>query len=315
MAAWLVFGQTACYPFVNWDDPLCVSENPNVQGGLTLKSIGWAFGERYAGVWVPLTWISHMLDWQLYGNRSGGHHLTNLLLFAATVVLLFLVVLRMTDRFWPSALVAALFAIHPLRAESVAWVTERKDVLSGLFYVLTLAAYVWYVRRPGSLLRYLAVIVAFAMGLMAKPSLVALPFLLLLLDYWPLGRMRWAASQGRAEQTRGRRRQAFQPADSIGGTSRSRPTRMSALPAIPLLRLVLEKLPLLGLSAVSSVVTMWAQGSALDINEHFSLGWRIGNACVSYIVYLGRFFYPANLGRSTRAWRRTFRPRRQFSLV
>ena len=138
---------------------------------------------------MPVTWISHMLDCQLYGLNAGGHHLTNVLLHAATAVLLFLVLRRMTGRLWPSALVAAVFAIHPLRVESVAWVTERKDVLSGLFFVLTLGAYVGYVRRRFSFVRYLTVMVLFALGLMAKPMLVTLPFVLLLLDYWPLGRL------------------------------------------------------------------------------------------------------------------------------
>jgi tetratricopeptide (TPR) repeat protein len=268
LAVGLAFGQAAVYPFVNWDDPLCVSENPNVQKGLTLESLGWAFGDRYAGSWVPLTWISHILDWQLYRDRGGGHHLTNLLLHAATAVLLFLVLKRMTGRLWPSALVAAVFAVHPLRVESVAWVTERKDVLSGFFYVLTLAAYAGYVRRPGSIFRYLAVIVGFAMGLMAKPSLVALPFLLLLLDYWPLGRIK------------------------AGRFSARWRTAGFEIPA----RVVLEKLPLLALSAASSVVTMWAQGAALGVNEQYDVSWRIGNAFVSYVVYLGRFFCPVNLG-------------------
>ena len=189
LAVGLAFSQATGYPFVNWDDPLCVSENPRVQKGLTLQTLGWAFADRYAGSWGPLTWISHILDWRVYGDNAGGHHLTNLLLHAATTVLLFLALQRMTGRLWPSALVAAVFAIHPLRVESVAWVTERKDVLSGFFYVLTLAAYLSYVRRPGSLARYLAVAASFAMGLMSKPSLVTLPFLLLLLDYWPLGRI------------------------------------------------------------------------------------------------------------------------------
>ena len=140
-------------------------------------------------MWGPLTWLSHMLDCQLYGLHPWGHHLTNVLLHAATTILLFLVLWRMTGDLWPSAFVAALFAVHPLHVESVAWVAERKGLLSGLFFVLTLGAYVGYVRHRFSLLRYLAVVVLFALGLMAKPMLVTLPFVLLLLDYWPLGRM------------------------------------------------------------------------------------------------------------------------------
>jgi tetratricopeptide (TPR) repeat protein len=279
LAVGLVFGQTAVYPFVNWDDPLCVYANPNIQKGLTLASLGWAFGDRYAGSWVPLTWISHILDWEVYGGRAGGHHLTNLVLHAATVVLLFLTLVRMTRRLWPSALVAALFAVHPLRVESVAWATERKDVLSGFFYVLTLAAYVSYTRRASSWPRYLTVIVAFAMGLMAKPSLVALPFLLLLLDYWPLGRLGGTKP-----------RSSIAPLGATTGRG-FLPTGRGFVPA----RVLIEKLPLLALSAASSIVTMWAQGSALAINENYDVSWRIGNAFVSYLFYLGGFFCPVNL--------------------
>ena len=299
VAVGLVFGQDAVYPFVNWDDPACVYENPHVQKGLTLETLGWAFGDRCAGSWVPLTWISHVLDWQIYGDRGGGHHLTNLLLHAATTVLLFLVLRRMTGRIWPSALVAAVFAIHPLRVESVAWVTERKDVLSGLFYVLTLAAYAGYVRRPGSLPRYLLVLASFAMGLMSKPSLVAMPFLLLLLDYWPLGRFSGQAGTGEStgpgvqSRARGDHREATAPDRENRGSPRERLPR-ALLPTW--LWLVVEKLPLLGLSAASSIVTVWAQGTALGINVHYPVLWRIGNAFVSYLFYLGSFFFPANLG-------------------
>ena len=190
LAVAAVFGQTLNYGFINLDDDACLTQNPYVMDGLSLKSVGWAFTNYRVGNWDPLTWISHIADWQVYGNRAWGHHLTNLLLHAATTILLFLLLRQMTGRFWPSALVAALFAIHPLRVESVAWVTERKDVLSGLFFVLTLAAYVSYVRHGQfSILRYLAVIVLFALGLLSKPMLVTLPCVLLLLDYWPLRRI------------------------------------------------------------------------------------------------------------------------------
>ena len=173
-----------------------VYENPQVSRGLTAQGIAWAFTHSHGANWHPLTWLSHMLDCQLYGLSAGGHHLTNVLLHAATAVLLFLVLRRMTGGFWPSALVAALFAVHPLRVESVAWVAERKDVLSGLFFVLTLGRMSGYVRSPFSLGRYLLLVVVFALGLMAKPMLVTLPLVLLLLDYWPLGRMTSAASGG-----------------------------------------------------------------------------------------------------------------------
>jgi tetratricopeptide (TPR) repeat protein len=182
-----VFGQTAGFEFVNYDDNIYVYENPGVAPGLTLKGIVWAFS-CHACNWHPLTWLSHMLDCQLYGLHPGGHHFTNVLLHTSTVIALFLVLRQMTGALWRSAFVAALFAIHPLRVESVAWVAERKDVLSGLFFMLTIGAYVRYARRPWSAVRYGLVVLLFAMGLMCKPMLVTLPVVLLLLDYWPLQR-------------------------------------------------------------------------------------------------------------------------------
>ena len=189
LAVALVFGQTVGHEFVNFDDDPYVYENPVVQKGLTLEGFRWALTYGEIGHWHPLTWLSHMLDCQLYGLQAGGHHLTNVLLHAATAILLFLVLWRMTGFLWRSAFVAAVFAIHPLRAESVAWVAERKDVLSGLFFMLTLGAYVRYVRRPASMVRYGTVVLFFALGLLSKNMLVTLPFVLLLLDYWPLNRV------------------------------------------------------------------------------------------------------------------------------
>ncbi len=176
----------------------------------------------------------------------------------------------MTGALGPSAFVAALFAVHPLQVESVAWVTERKDVLSGLFFALTLAAYLGYVRHPFSVTRYLAVVALFALGLMAKAMLVTLPFVLLLLDFWPLGRVASVSGAG------------------VSGDERSQGLSSS-------LRLILEKVPLLALSAACCVATLWVQGESLSPNEHVSLPWRIGNAAISYVVYLGQFFYPVGL--------------------
>ena len=196
---WLVFGQTLGFGFVNYDDNVYVYENPVVQKGLTLRGIVWAFTHVYAFNWHPLTWISHMLDCRLYGLHAGGHHLTNVLLHTATAILLFLVLRRMTGFLWRSAFVAAVFAIHPLRAESVAWVAERKDVLSGLFFMLTLLMYARYVEQskppnPKSRISYGLTLLFFTLGLMCKPMLVTLPFVLLLLDYWPLDRWRAEAA-------------------------------------------------------------------------------------------------------------------------
>jgi len=187
VAVFVVFGRTLGHDFVNYDDHEYVTENVHVARGLDGDCFQWAFTSRQCSNWHPITWLSHALDCQLFGLSPWGHHLTNVLLHAATSVLLFMVLRRMTGDFWPSALVAAVFAIHPLRVESVAWIAERKDVLSGLFFVLTLGTYERYVRRR-SPAWYSAVVVLFALGLMAKPMLVTLPFVLLLLDYWPLER-------------------------------------------------------------------------------------------------------------------------------
>ena len=253
LAVGLVFGQTARHAFVNLDDNVYVYENPHVSHGLTGQGLVWAFSHSHVANWHPLTWLSLMLDCQLYGLHAGGCHLTNVLLHAATAVLLLLVLWRMTGELWPSVFVAALFAVHPLRVESVAWVTERKDVLSGLLFLLTIAAYLRYVRHPFSTGRYLTVVAFFATGLMAKPMLVTLPLVLLLLDYWPLGRFSLRR------------------------------------------RMVLEKLPLFALAAASCVLTLGVQGDSLTLNEHLSLSWRIGNALLAYVAYLGHFLYPLGL--------------------
>ena len=259
LAVGLVFGQTVTHEFVNWDDGDYVYENAHVLHGMSVEGVVWAFTHRHSANWHPLTWMSHMLDCQVYGLWAGGHHLTNVLLHAATCVGLFLVLMRMTGRLWPSALVAALFAIHPLRVESVAWVAERKDVLAGLFFVLTIWAYVEYVRKPFSMLRYLLVVACFALGLMAKPMLVTLPAVLLLLDYWPLRRL------GTPAGVRG------------------------------LWPLLVEKLPLLAIAGLSSAVTLWAQQQALVATEHLPLSTRLANAAATYVAYLGKFVWPARL--------------------
>jgi tetratricopeptide (TPR) repeat protein len=250
-----VFGQTAGFGFVNYDDQAYVYENPMVARGLTLKGAVRAFTSFHASNWHPLTWLSHMLDCQLYGLHPGGHHLTNVLLHTGAVILLFLVLREMTGALWRSAFVAAVFAIHPLRVESVAWVAERKDVLSGLFFMLTIGAYVRYARRAWSPSRYGLVMLLFALGLMCKPMLVTLPVMLLLLDYWPLQRVE--------------------------------PRKLSGL--------VLEKLPLLALSAASCVATLLAQKESIEPTGVYSLPLRCANALVSCMVYLCQMVWPAGL--------------------
>ncbi|MGD0786232.1 MAG: glycosyltransferase family 39 protein, partial [Sedimentisphaerales bacterium] len=185
----LVFWQVRNFDFVNYDDNTYVYENPHVLNGLTAGAVRWAFTTGYANFWHPLTWLSYMLDNQLFGLNPAGFHLTNLLFHIANTLLLFFVLRQMTKALWQSAFVAALFALHPLHVESVAWVSERKDVLSTFFWLLTMWAYVRYVNRP-KISRYLWIVVFFTLGLMSKPMLVTLPFVLLLLDYWPLNRIK-----------------------------------------------------------------------------------------------------------------------------
>ena len=282
LAVALVFGQAVGYGFVNYDDDGYVYENSHLTRGLAAEEIVWAFTTTQCNNWHPLTWLSYLLDSQLYGAKPWGYHLTNILLHAAAAIVLFLVLRRMTGDLWPSAFVAAVFAVHPLRTESVVWIAERKDVLSGLLFMLTLAAYVSYVRRPWSLARYMAVVVLFALGLMAKPMLVTLPLVLMLLDYWPLGRMAL-------------------PSKSWGGSCAAAPGAAVQLPPqrkkngpVPW-RLVVEKLPLLALSAASCVATSVAQRAALARFDLLPLGSRAANALVSCVAYMGQFFYPVGL--------------------
>jgi protein O-mannosyl-transferase len=255
-----VFGQTLRDDFINYDDNVFVYENPQVSKGLTLNGIAQAFFTHGSyDNWNPLTTISHMVDCQCYGLNASGHHLTNILLHAATAILLFLVLRQMTGALWRSAFVAAVFAIHPLRVESVAWISERKDVLSGLFFMLTIGAYVRYARRPWSPAGYGLVALLFALGLMCKPMLVTLPLVLLLLDYWPLKRF-------------------TQPGVRF----------------VPW-RLVVEKVPLLALSGAACLATLFAQTLALSSFEQISLPLRAGNALISYVTYLGQMFWPSGL--------------------
>ncbi len=269
LAVALVFGQTARFGFVNFDDNIYVYENPHMAQGLSGESIAWACTTFTSSNWHPLTWMSHLLDSQLYGQKNaGGHHMTNVALHAAVAIALFLVLWRMTGSLWPSAFAAMVFAVHPLRVESVAWVAERKDLLSGLFFMLTLAAYLGYVRHPFSWRRYLLVIAVFALGLTAKPMLVTLPCVLLLLDYWPLGRMPFSPSAAEGQ---------------IGGGSRR------------LLRLIAEKIPLFVLAIGSSIVTSMAQQNAMVSLDAAPISLRISNALVSSVAYIGQFFWPVNL--------------------
>jgi len=262
---WAVFGQTFHHQFINYDDPLYVLDNAHVRAGLTWRGISWAFTHVHSQNWHPLTTISHMLDCQLFGVNPGPHHLVNVFFHSIAAVLLFILLAQITGGpsgtggIWPSGFVAAVFAIHPLRVESVAWISERKDVLSGVFFMLTLFAYASYARRPSGW-RYGALLVVFACGLMSKPMLVTLPLVLLLLDYWPLNRF---------QKTEDRRRSAG--------------------------KLVIEKVPLLVLSIGSAIATLIAQRGEIVQIAHLPLSWRAANALAAYLIYLWQMIWPVNL--------------------
>src|SRR6266850_2611079 len=267
---WLIFGQTLAHDFVNYDDEIYVYDNAKVAAGLSLQRMVWAFTHTVCANWHPLTVISHMLDCQLYGLKPAGHHFTNVLLHTIAVILLFLVLRRMTGTLWQSAFVAALFAIHPLHVESVAWISERKDMLSAVFFMLTLGAYTRYVHAP-SRTSYLLVLLMFALGLMSKPMLVTLPFVLLLLDYWPLSRIR---APGFAK-------------------GRGKPMIRSQWPIVS--RLITEKIPLFALSAVSSVLTWLTHLQSAGSKNQLPFTWRFNNAVVSYVAYIWQMFWPVRL--------------------
>jgi tetratricopeptide (TPR) repeat protein len=264
---WIVFGRTLHHDFINYDDNTYVYDNDNITGGLTGPSILWAFTHAHAGNWHPLTSLSHMLDCQMYGLNPWGHHLTNVLLHTLAVVLLFLFLRQTTGALWRSSFVAAVFAIHPLRVESVAWVAERKDVLSGVFFMLTLLAYARYATGERSLRRYLLVAFCFALGLMAKPMLVTLPFILLLLDYWPLCRF---------------------GSDSLGN-------QMINVRRSTFASLVVEKVPFFLLSLVSSLLTWRAQRDFMRSATEIPLLLRTENAVVSCVRYLEQLIWPTDL--------------------
>src|SRR6516225_11215224 len=268
---WLVFGQTIRHQFVTYDDPQYVYANPEVCAGLSVSRIIWAFTHTIAGNWHPLTTISHMLDCQLYGLDPAGHHFTNVLFHTIAAVLLFLVLQQMTGSLWRSAFVAALFAIHPLHVESVAWISERKDVLSAIFFMLTLGAYTRYA-RVASVKSYLLLFFLFALGLMSKAMLVTVPFVLLLLDYWPLGRITHVRFPKALDR---------QPASSSQWAV--------------IRRLLAEKVPLFVLSALSSAVTLFTQFQSTATMAQLPLSWRLNNAVVTYVVYVWQMFWPVRL--------------------
>jgi hypothetical protein len=266
-------------PFLNFDDSVYVTDNLQVRAGLTWNTVVWAFHTSETSNWHPVTWLSHALDCQVFGLHPAGPHTINILLHAANVALLFLILESATGMAWRSLAVAALFALHPINVESVAWIAERKNVLSMFFFLLALAAYGWYARRPG-LGRYLAVTLAFTLGLMTKPQVITFPFALLLLDYWPLGRIGQRLGQ--------RFGQSLAPPEGIKS---EQPHATASGP--PFWKLVCEKLPWFALSAVSAVITMKVQANATWVKLPLSV--HLGNAAISYVKYLGKAFWPLKL--------------------
>jgi len=265
----LIYFQVGTFEFNNYDTSKYVYDNRQVKAGLTAKGIYWAFTTTDYSNWHPLTWLSHMLDVQLYGLNAGRHHLTSLILHIVNTLLLFGVLRRMTETIWRAGFVAALFALHPLHVESVAWVAERKDLLSALFCLLVLWSYTRYVKKPG-IANYVPVLVFFILGLMAKPMMVTLPFLLLLLDCWPL------------------RRFHFETANLFD---------ISARQSFAKGYLLVEKIPLFIVSAVSCVITIFAQraGGSIGSMDVYPFHIRILNALTAYMSYIGKMIWPAKL--------------------
>lgn len=287
----VVYWHTQDNEFITYDDGSYITENLHVQSGVTWEGIVWAFTTGHSGNWHPLTWLSHMVDCQLFGVDPRWHHLVGLLFHTANVILLFIALRRLTAADWQSAFVAALFALHPLHVESVAWAAERKDLLSTFFLLLTIWSYARYAENPG-LKRYLATAVFFTLGLLAKPMLVTLPFLLLLLDYWPLQRVQFRSLRGEMREKSQRQGKGIPHQFSVS-------------------QLVTEKIPLLALAVASSIVTFIVQRrwGATATWQVLPLSQRLLNGLVAYVNYIGKMFWPANLaffyphpGRNLPVW-------------
>jgi len=279
----LVYWQIQYFDFIIYDDPNYVQDNEQVKQGLTWAGILWSFSTTHAANWHPLTWLSLMLDTHIFGVQSGGYHWTNVMFHLVNSLLLFLIFNRMTGSIWRTGFVAAIFALHPLHVESVAWITERKDVLSTFFGFLTIGAYIYYTEEP-NVRRFLMILLFFALGLLAKPMLVTIPFLLLLLDYWPLARYKSGKMTGYGESRK----------NTMGNNG------VPPLISHPMLGwkwLLVEKTPLFMMSIVSGIITLYAQrtGGALATLEKFSLADRLANALVSYAAYLGKMVFPCGL--------------------
>ncbi len=277
-SSFIVYWPVQDFGFVDFDDAVYVTENQHIRMGLSFDSMGWAFTNLEAGFWHPLTWLSHILDYHLYRMNAGGHHWTSVILHTGSTVLLFLFLIQATGSIWCSSMVAGFFALHPLHVESVAWVAERKDVLSALFWMLVMCSYLYYARRP-VWSRYVLVLMCFFLGIMSKPMLVTLPFVLLLLDYWPLGRIAGAVPSGAVARC----------CDDDSGAAEIAP--------LPLPRLILEKLPFLLIAVLSVAVTFIAAhkiGAVPGLGS-FPLDVRLANALTSSVLYLYKMVWPVDL--------------------
>ena len=286
VATFVLYSPAIRHPFIfEYDDSCYVISNPHVQAGMVWKTITWALVSLRCGNWHPLTWLSHALDFQLYGMNPHGHHVTNVLLHVLNVVVLFLLLMWATGAVGRSLLVAAIFASHPFNVESVVWIAERKNVLSTLFFLLALGGYGWYARKP-SVKRYAAVAALFVLGLASKPMVITLPFVLLLLDFWPLGRIEYCSSLPQL---------GVRKDDKNGLFISPGPEIAFHVPQFRFSWLVLEKLPLLALSVAAAVVTILAQRSHNFMHLELPVRMRLENAIYAYAMYVWKAFWPACL--------------------
>jgi len=297
-----VYWQVNQYGFVNFDDHVYVTQNIHIQSGITLDGCRWALGTHFFGLWNPLVWLSFMFDYQLYGLNAGGYHVTNLILHILSTLLLFWLFNRMTGAIWRSAFVAAFFALHPLHVESVAWIAERKDVLSAFFWMLTLCMYVYYTEKP-VIKRYLLVVFCFVLALMSKPMVVTLPVILILLDYWPLNRLElrkiaiipandMPVSINKEEKKTKSQKKSLKKNTSQANCRQLSETKIAGI--IPLWQ-IWEKIPFFILSAVLVFITLY-NPSQLDTSlKAFSLISRLANAPVAFVTYLAKTFIPNDM--------------------
>jgi tetratricopeptide (TPR) repeat protein len=297
----IAFGRIAGNDFINFDDEIYITKNQHVQAGINSQTVKWAFTSVVSSNWHPLTLLSHALDWQLFGANAFGHHLINLLLHIGSVLILFIFLNKSTKAMWPSALVAALFALHPLRVESVAWAAERKDVLSIFFGLASVYAYACYV-ESSKLSRHFISFMFFALSLMAKPMLVTLPFVLLLLDYWPLERRQKVSALANATvpvnvSGSGKKKSKHRKGDSSAEKMITVPVSTTKDSKHLMGRLLWEKIPFLLLAVASSIVTIWAQdkGGAIASLQKVQFIERLANAPIAYIAYLGKIIWPVDL--------------------